>query len=188
MKKLFLLAFAMCLSTSVINAQVFVGNSNEQVTTESLTKKTTNTTTTEQAATGSNKKYKSITDYAVDLNFDSKIYGFSVGGDNVNFQMAFGEDIYSATLGIGFGGTHIGNGYLIKGRLYPYAGYGSYGDDSEFLYGAAANISLGVKVWTTKKGNSAYLTFGYQVIAPEFETSNMFDNGSWGVGLSIVSF
>lgn len=178
----------MCLSTSAINAQVFVGNSNEQVTTKSLTKKTTTTTTTEQAATGSNKKYKSITDYAVDLNFDSKIYGFSVGGDNVNFQMAFGEDIYSATLGFGFGGTHIGNGYLIKGRLYPYAGYGSYGDDSEFLYGAAANISLGVKVWTTKKGNSAYLTFGYQVIAPEFETSNMFDNGSWGVGLSIVSF
>lgn len=56
----------------------------------------------------------------------------------------------------------------------------------EFTYGLSASIGIGVKVWTTKKGNSAFLTFGYQISAPEFETSKMFDNGKFRAGISFV--
>ncbi|MBO7281057.1 MAG: hypothetical protein J6V00_07840 [Bacteroidaceae bacterium] len=188
MKKFFLLAFAICLSITGINAQVFLGNSDEKVSTSGLVKKSAAeaTVTTEQKPATTDSKYKSLTDYSVDLNFDSNIYGFSIGGANSHFGIALGEDISSVMFGYGFGGASVSDSFILKGKLYPYVGLSSYDSETEFLWGAAANISIGVKVHTTKKGNSVFLTFGYGVSAPELETTDMFDNGSWGVGITVV--
>ena len=192
MKKFFLLAFAISLSITGINAQVFLGNSDEKVTTSGLVKKssaeTTVTTENKQATTDS--KYKGLTDYAVSLNFDSKIYGFNIGGTKSHFGVAFGEDIQSVVFGYGFGGASVSDSFILKGKLYPYAGLSSYDrendSETEFYWGASANISAGVKLYETKKGDSVFLTFGYSVSAPELETTDMFKNGSWGVGITVV--
>lgn len=186
----------MCLSFTEINAQVYLGNSNEKITDKSLIKRVpvkkvpASSTADEQATANTNKKYEDITDYSVELDFDSKIYGIGIGSDHYSFGMSFGDGYYSGILGVGFGDTYVKDNFLLKGRLHPYLGLLStdYGGESkeEFTYGLSASIGIGVKVWTTKKGNSAFLTFGYQVSAPEFETSKMFDNGKFGVGISFV--
>lgn len=186
----------MCLSFTEINAQVYLGNSNEKITDKSLIKRVpvkkvpVSSTADEQATANTNKKYKDITDYSVELDFDSKIYGIGIGSDHYSFGMSFGDGYCSNILGVGFGDTYVKDNFLLKGRLHPYLGLliTDYGGESkeEFTYGLSASIGIGVKVWTTKKGNSAFLTFGYQVSAPEFETSKMFDNGKFGVGISFV--
>ena len=93
--------------------------------------------------------------------------------------------------------------FLIQGMIYPYVGYSSISyevesytdkgykktetkDDSEIAWGAAANLSIGLKLWDTQKGNSTFLTLGYYISAPELETKNMFDNGSWGIGFTTI--
>ena len=196
MKKLILLVFAMCLSFTEINAQVYLGNSDEKITDKSLIKRApvkkvpASSTADEQATANTNKKYEDITDYSVELDFDSKIYGIGIGSDNFSFGMSFGDGYSGGILGGGFGDTYVKDNFLLKGRLHPYLGIfrTDYGGESkeEFTYGLSASIGIGVKVWTTKKGNSAFLTFGYQISAPEFETSKMFDNGKFGVGISFV--
>lgn len=192
MKKFFLLAFAVCLSITGINAQVFIGNSDEQVSISNRVKKSAAETsvTTEQKPTTTDSKYKGLTDYSVSLNFDSKIYGFSIGGTHTHFGAAFGKDIKNVVFGYGIGGCSVSNSVIFKGKLYPYAGLSSidYEDDSEtdFYWGVAADISLGVKLHTTKKGNSVFLTFGYSVAAPELDTTDLFDNGGFTVGITVV--
>lgn len=182
----------MCISFAELNAQVFLGNSDEQVTSSSLTRKKAADTTVkaEQKQEATDSKYKSLTDYAVDLDFDNKIYGFGIGGDHAHFGVTVGEDIYGFTFGYGFGGSSVSEDFLLQGRLYPYVSYSSIdtGDDtdSEFTWGVAASLSAGVKIYKTAKGNSLFLTFGYGVSAPELETKDMFDYGMWRVGLTLV--
>ena len=71
MKKIFLLALAVSLSFTSINAQVFLGNSDEAVTTSGLVKKEVKETsvTTEQKQATTDSKYKSITDFSSNTFF-----------------------------------------------------------------------------------------------------------------------
>ncbi|MBQ8191097.1 MAG: hypothetical protein IJZ45_04970 [Bacteroidaceae bacterium] len=152
-------------------------------------------------------------DIGVSYNSDSEVVGLSFGNDlgesgymKYGFNVGFGDiDLYSGTLGIGLKKRYVMNDvFLIQGMIYPYIGYGStsykildsysnYGTpiyetktNNDFLYGAAANLSIGLKLWNTKKGNSTFLTLGYYISAPEFKTENMFDNGSWGIGFTTI--
>lgn len=163
-------------------------------------------------ATPQNAAFKG-NDIGISYNSDSKVGGISFGSDlgkngymKYGFNAGFGDiDLYSGTFGIGLKKRYVMNdAFLIQGMIYPYIGYGStsykvldsysnYGTpiyetktDNDFLYGAAANLSLGIKLWNTKKGNSTFLTVGYYISAPEFETKNMFDSGSWGIGFTTI--
>ena len=57
---------------------------------------------------------------------------------------------------------------------------------TKFTYGASADISLGLKLCNTSKGNSTFLHVGYAVIASEFETKGMFKGGYIMVGLTTI--
>ena len=190
MKKITFIICALCLTLTEISAQVFIGDSTEDISSTNSIPQTTatnNTNPSGQATTDSKGKYKSITDLSFEFNSDIDLYGFKIGGDHHHFGMAFGDKIFSMTYGYGFGNSFVFNdAFLIKGRLYPYLGLGSYGDDTQFLYGAAANVDIGLRLWKTAKGNSGFITGGYYISAPEFKTSGMFENGSWGFGISIV--
>ncbi len=191
MKKITLFVCALCLAFTEINAQVFIGDSTEDIssTKSTQTTATNNTNPSGQATTDSKGKYKDITDISFEINTDTNLYGFNIGGDHGHFGMAFGDDIFGMTYGYGFGNSFIfDDTFLIKGRLYPYLGLTSFGDNFEFQYGAAANIDAGLRLWKTEKGSSGFITVGYGITAPKFKTSGMFENGGWVFGISIVSW
>ena len=98
-----------------------------------------------------------------------------------------GFDTYQSILGLGLSKRYqIGDNLLIQGKIGPYAGYGSINEKDKFIYGANGSISAGVKLWDTKKGNSTFITVGYYIDAYEFETTDMFKNGSWAIGFTTV--
>lgn len=88
--------------------------------------------------------------------------------------------------------------FLIQGKFYPYIGFSQSNtpknielnqeaeDKTKFTYGASADISLGLKLWNTSKGNSTFLHVGYAVIASEFETKELFKSGCIMVGLTTI--
>ena len=92
----------------------------------------------------------------------------------------------------------IADNFLIQGKLYPYIGLGQsntpknieIGQESEdktkFTYGASADVSVGLKLWNTAKGNSTFLHVGYAIMASEFETKGMFKGGCIMVGLTTI--
>lgn len=199
MKKFTLIACAMCFALSGVKAQETTENNNNG-----------NTTPSTQVA--SEKTEFQGTDLGINIDTDADVYGVSFGGDQdkhgymtFGMKMGFGDvSIYSFTFGYGLKKRYVMNdSFLIQGMIYPYAGYSlmsyevvSYTDkgykktetkdDSEFAWGAAANLSIGLKLWNTKKGNSTFLTLGYYISAPELETKNLIDNGSWGIGFTTI--
>lgn len=92
----------------------------------------------------------------------------------------------------------FGDNFLIQGKLYPYIGLSGGNtpknietgqeakDETKFTYGASADISLGLKLYNTSKGNSTFLHVGYAIIASEFETKGMFKGGCIMVGLTTL--
>lgn len=124
----------------------------------------------------------------------------------MTMSMGFGDlSSYSITLGFGLKKRVVINDFLlVQGKIGPYIGYWGYEVEEfdkldrngnpkyekknkwEITYGANASVSVGIKLWDTKKGNTTFLTVGYYISAPEFETKNMIDNGSWGLGFTTI--
>lgn len=92
----------------------------------------------------------------------------------------------------------IADNFLIQGKLYPYIGLSQSNtpknieigqeaeDKTEFTYGASADVSVGIKLWNTGKGNSTFLHVGYVIMASEFKTRDMIKGGCLMIGLTTV--
>ena len=141
---------------------------------------------------------------------DAKIYGlqmelgtklFCLTG-SIQSNLKFGKKETTATaayLGPGVRRRYIfNNTFILQGKIYPYIGLSQSNtpknletgqeaeDKTEFTYGASADISVGIKLWNTSKGNSTFLHFGYAIIANEFKTKGIFKSGCIMVGLTTV--
>lgn len=118
-----------------------------------------------------------------------------------NFKFGSDESLeYSSYVGLGLGHRRVYNdNFFIQGKIYPFAGlhgYDKLGFDkngktkteskTEFLYGANADVSVGIKIFDTKKGSSPFLNLGYMVTAGKFKTKGMIKNGMIMVGLTIM--
>lgn len=144
--------------------------------------------------------------------FDENYFGWDIGWDigkmwHLNFGMdvsspkAPGVSIDTNIYSIGFGWSKravLGDWFLLQGRIYPYMGWGSYNknyqsskikdeEKTEFTYGARADAQIGFRIIKQKDGTQWFLTGGYTISSPEFETKNMFDNGVWGIGITIIN-
>lgn len=189
MKRITLLLSILCLTFTEICAQVYIGDNTIGIDNSAIVSGTVTEppVQSEGEVTDSKKKYSDIFDFTFDYDKDAKQFGVMVGNDHFNMGMSFGDNLFNLTFGYGFGSTYIyDDTFLIKGRLYPYAGFWTYKDDIDFLYGAAGNIDVGLRLWKTVKGNSGFVTVGYNITAPEFDTTGLFKNGYWGFGISIV--
>lgn len=149
----------------------------------------------------------SFYDYVVSYSSESKIGAFSMGSTvgkygyiDLGCSFGFGDISYTDfRFGLGVSKRYIfDSGFMIVGKLYPYISYETYRvtelnekgkeenkDKSKVSYGAAGCLAAGIKCWTTKKGNNAYLTIGYYVNAAEFETKDLIKLGSWQFGFSV---
>lgn len=147
-------------------------------------------------------------DFGIGWNSDSKLLGLNFGFDDKKSELYYflganyglGEiNIFGFSVGAGLSKRYVNKGFLIQGKVYPYMGFSSisynavdsynkYGNpvyktvsDASMTYGLSANIAIGMELWT-----SIYLTLGYYVSAPEFKFANLFDGGSWGIGLTKI--
>lgn len=137
--------------------------------------------------------------YGLHMEFGADLFRLNVGfiGD-----FKFGEKETNAMtgwIGAGVGRKLVfGDKFLIQGQIYPYIGLTQthipkiveIGQDAkdkeEFTYGAYADLSAGIKLWNTSKGNSTFLHVGYAVMAGEFETKGLIKNGCLMVGLTTI--
>ena len=141
---------------------------------------------------------------------DAKLYGLQMEmGTNLfcltasiisNLKFG-GKDTSASTAWMGAGIRRklvFADNFLIQGKLYPYIGLSQSNtpknieigqeakDKTEFTYGASADVSVGLKLWNTAKGNSTFLHVGYAIMASEFETKGMFKGGCIMVGLTTI--
>lgn len=135
------------------------------------------------------------TDLNVSYSSDAKLLGLTFASDidDITYMgLSFSADIdgfdtYSSIFNLGLSKRYqIGESLLIQGKIGPYIGYGSVFEEDKFYYGANGSISAGVKLWDTKKGNSTFITVGYYLDAYEFDTTDMFKNGCWGIGFTTI--
>lgn len=141
---------------------------------------------------------------------ESKVYGLNFGTDigkyllatmMFNSNLKFGsQDISTSSVVIGVGAKQrfvFNDMFLLQIEIYPYIGLSYYGqqkivgvmeaeDKTEFEYGAIGDIGAGLKLWTTPKGNSTFLTVGYMVSAGRFKTEGMFKYGSLKIGITTI--
>ena len=128
--------------------------------------------------------------FRMGLGFDcGKYWHFIFNGESYSdYKTDIEAEAY--TFGLGLNKRHpFGNLFLISGRIYPYLGWAKLSNDdeknTEFTYVLSADISFGIRLFKGKN-EDWYLTGGYYITSPEFETEGMFDNGSWGIGLSVL--
>lgn len=141
---------------------------------------------------------------------DAKLYGLQMEmGTNLFCLTASiisdlkfgGKDTSASTAWMGAGVRRklvIADNFLIQGKLYPYIGLCQSNtpknieidqeaeDKTKFTYGVSADVSVGLKLWNTAKGNSTFLHVGYAIMASEFETKGMFKGGCIMVGLTTI--
>ena len=141
---------------------------------------------------------------------DAKLYGlqmemgtnlFCVTASIISNLKFGGKDTSASTAWMGAGIRRklvFADNFLIQGKLYPYIGLSQSNtpknieigqeakDKTEFTYGASADVSVGLKLWNTAKGNSTFLHVGYAIMASEFETKGMFKGGCIMVGLTTI--
>lgn len=141
---------------------------------------------------------------------DAKLYGlqmelgtnlFCLTSSIISDLKFGGKETSSAMAWLGAGVRRklvFGDNFLIQGKLYPYIGLSKSitpknietgqeaKDETKFTYGASADISLGLKLYNTSKGNSTFLHVGYAIIASGFETKGMFKDGCIMVGLTTI--
>ena len=141
---------------------------------------------------------------------DAKLYGLQMElGTNlfclstsIISNLKFGGKATSASTAWMGGGVRrklvIADNFLIQGKLYPYIGLSQSNtpknieigqeaeDKTEFTYGASADLSVGINLWNTGKGNSTFLHIGYVIMASEFKTRDMIKGGCLMVGLTTV--
>ncbi len=186
------LGIAACFTLS---AQVLVNSEGETIQ-----------STQEANTTGSGYSY--ALDYYGSWNKDTEILGLGLGfnlGKNgymdMGLNLGLGDiDWYSYRAGIGLQHRFVSEQFLFQVKAFPYIGFNDFkeakynsktgkvteDDKFEFTYGAQARLEAGIKLFETKKKNDFFLVVGYGIAAPEFETENMFDNGDWYVGITLV--
>ena len=187
------LGIATCFTLS---AQVLVNSEGEQIK---------SVLTEEEPAGG----YSGATDYYGSWNKDTEILGLGFGSNlgnssgymEMGFHIGLGDiDWTSYAFGLGLQHRIVGENFLLQIKAFPYIGFNNFkeakynsktgkmseDDKFEFAYGAQARLEAGLKLYETKKKNRVFLTVGYGISAPEFETENMFDNGDWYVGITLV--
>lgn len=211
MKKSLIIAFTLLCNVGTLWAQVVSTDPNAVITDEDANGNQVisidfNTTTTETST--STDKDVSYTDYNASFSSESKTIGLRLGYGSESsplyftYSMALGYgdySSYSTTVGVGVHQHYISNKFIIMGRIFPYLGYLSYKtpevndkgkvtkkDKDKFTYGAMANASIGYQLWTTKKDTRGFITVGYVISAPEFETEDMFKNGEWTLGVTVA--
>ena len=134
------------------------------------------------------------------FNPDYDYYGVHFGGQ-LNKLLYMGVDMYYCfkkhggglvSIGGGFGQTFASKRFWVRGSVYPYIGAQMYYDlkkdktKEKFTYGAHANLSMGFKLYSSKRkpDKSYYLIGGYMITAYEFKTKGMFKNGMWMIGIA----
>ena len=147
-------------------------------------------------------------DFYASYSSKAKSIGFGFGSDlgkysymNISYVIGTGDHSSSiVSIGGGLKHRHLFNDlFLVSAHLYPYIGISIgeeakenskgkivWEDKTKFTYGACANITGGIKIHTSKKNKRTFLTLGYYMAAPEFETSNMVKSGSWLIGLTVM--
>lgn len=157
-------------------------------------------------------EYVEANDYSFNLDFDDPFtIGFGASFDDTRYSFLYwglGLSSYdgdkkntydnmtfvNVMFGYGAKQRFVYDAFLFQIKAFPYIGLlmtdyykeKESKSDYDFAYGAAGNVSVGLKAWTTSKGNDAFITLGYYVEAPKFKTKNMMKNGSWLFGLTIV--
>lgn len=150
------------------------------------------------------------TDYNFMYSSKGKMYAFGFQADisplidNMELEfgamsnLKFGKDEYSTiTTYIGLGAKRryiFGESFMINFHIAPYIGLSSYDypghmatkSDSEFTYGATADLKAGFKLLETNKGNDIFLNLGYKIYAGEFKTEGMFKNGYFCIGITQI--
>lgn len=196
MKKIILTAVAAMALFATANAQTVISNNYDSPISSA------------NPQTSNENSFVKGTDINVSYNSDSKIAGISWltdVSDCVYMGLGAAADIdgfdtMSMNFGLGLGKRYlIGSSFLVQGKIGPYAGWTSYTvqefndkgktvekDKNKFNYGADASIAAGIKLWDTKKGNSTFITVGYYLNSNEFDTKDLFKNGSWGIGFTTV--
>lgn len=123
---------------------------------------------------------------------------FGIGSDNgAHFVLGIAGSNYahfSTTnyhAGFGLQKSFIKSDYfLMKANIWPYIGWTTLEYDNEdksetdFTYGASAQLEAGLRVYREKDGTDWFITVGYGITAPEFETKDIIENGSWLVGIT----
>lgn len=199
MKKIALLVFVLCLTMNSAVAQMIMGDEiNGTPVAQS-----NNNNLNEVASSGN---YRDAFDLMYDYSSDSESSAIGLGWDtgqngylNLGTQFGGGKsmDIFSLSLGYGLRKRYVSNDmFLVQGKLYPYMGYsstsykinGTKHKNSDFAYGLAGSLALGLKLWNTANGNSVFLTAGYSVSAPDFKFKDMFDYGSFGLAITIIYY
>lgn len=147
-------------------------------------------------------------DFFLEYAPDAKMYGFGFNRDFNKFlymhfnycsNLKFGKNDMTTMLGVmGFGLQQrfcFNDNLMLSIKACPYGALSGYDVTNEkgtkefkdeFTYGAMAEVSLGVKLFTNKNGNDVYLTAGYSLSAAEFKTKGMFDSGMIMLGYSII--
>ena len=200
MKKLVLSFIALWTLQMSVNAQTVIKNDYESPITTADGNKPNEASVSDGFVQGS--------DIGITFNTDQKTYGLKLLYDvsdlvysGFGFTLGLGDYssyLYNFYLGIGKRYL-IGKSILLQGKIGGYAGYFSYEQPTyndkghvtkdtkgEFTYGAEANVAAGLKLWTSKKGTSGFVTVGYYMAAPKFKTDNMGDNGSWCIGITLI--
>lgn len=139
--------------------------------------------------------------FGMDIGFDmGEMWHLNLGMDVSSFKIS-GARVETNLYSIGFGWSKravLGDWFLLQGRIYPYMGWGSHNtnyfssktkdeEKTEFTYGARADAQIGFRIIKQKDGTQWFLTGGYTISSPEFETKDMFDNGVWGIGITIIN-
>lgn len=200
MKKFILTSTVLLTSLMNVSGQTVIKNNYDSPITTADGRTPTETTNANGFVQGS--------DIGLTFNTDQKVYGLNFLYDvsdlvysGFGFTGGFGDySSYQCNFYLGIGKRYlIGSSVLLQGKIGGYAGYLSYdqatfdkkGHESketkgEFAYGAEANIAAGLKLWTSSKGTSGFITLGYYMTAPKFKTENMGDNGSWCIGITLI--
>ena len=196
MKKLFFILFFSLSIVLIANAQNVVTSNYGSYSSPSLVQ--------ESSVGHNNQSDTRIRDFTFNISTKADIYGVTMGFANedglgygvIGASVSTGDSKqFSLSFGYGLDLRNTGDVFMFTVNLYPYAGimnYDTINDKNEkvnkwkFNYGLSGGVKLGLNVYTSATGAKHYITVGYGIGAPEFETHNMIKNGQWNLGLTIV--
>lgn len=194
MKKIILVACAICFVFGNIYAQQVQGESVDSVA-----------VALSEEEVEASPTHTHVNSYRVGYNVDYDIFRAAVGLDKGKYGYFVVEagigtgDVSMFDASVGFGlkkRCNLGDEMFMMGTIYPYIGVSETSfdmsdlglenvEDTEFIWGAAAGLEMGINVWKTKSGNSFFLTLGYHIDARELKVDDLLDNGRWSVGLTV---
>ncbi len=129
--------------------------------------------------------------YGLDVSMD--MYKYFFWGMSFYSNLKFKpSDLLSGQVNINLGIKKrivFDDRFMASFKINPYIGWMLVpsSDDTEFTYGAAGAVNIGLKIFDTSNGKSVFLTGGYNIMAGEFRTEGMFDYGAWMLGITFIS-